>query len=447
MQILQNLSANKLKTLIGTLLLCILLSFGCKKESKAPPQSVPEVSTITIAPETVTLTTELPGRTSSFMIAEIRPQVNGILQKRLFTEGTDIKAGELLYEIDPAPFKAALDNAEANLSVSKESAERAKASLNASLANSARQKSSLELAKINLKRIENLFKENVIPESQRDQAVTETEVAEAAFKASEAQVESDKEAVSATEAVIKQAEAALKTAKINLEYTKIKAPISGRIGKSNVTVGALVIAYQPLSLTTIQQFDPIYVDVIQSTTELFKLKRRLTENELKNDEKNQKKVKLILEDSQEYPLEGELQFRDVTVDPSTGSYTIRIVFPNPDGYLLPGMFVRAKIIEGINDKAILIPQQSLLRNPKGEPMTMLVNSSGKIEQRMINVDRALGHKWIVSSGLVPGDKIVVEGIQKIREGVSVKEVHFKEQAEEEQGKNPNQSDKQAEGGK
>lgn len=435
-------------SIISLTVICLYIS-GCKRQQKAPPQMTPEVSTITVSMESVTLYTELPGRTSAYMIAEIRPQVNGIIEKRLFTEGSEVKSGQVLYKIDSAPFEAALDNAKANLAVAKESANRARAALEASIANIARQKSTLDLAKSNLKRIESLYKENVIPESQRDQAVTETEVAEAALKAVEAQVESDKKAVTAAEAVVKQAEAAVKTAKINLGYTSIKAPISGRIGKSNVTEGALVIAYQGVPLTTIQQLDPIYVDVIQSTTELLQLRRRLNENGLKNDEANQNKVKLILEDNTEYSLDGELQFRDITVDQLTGSYTIRIVFPNPDSILLPGMFVRAKILEGINEQAILIPQQALLRNPKGEPMAMIVGSGGKIEQRMLTIDRAIGNKWLVSSGLTVGEHVVVEGIQKVRHGVAVKEKPFVEgeKQDEKHPNPPNQSNNKTEGGK
>jgi membrane fusion protein (multidrug efflux system) len=230
-------------------------------------------------------------------------------------------------------------------------------------------------------------------------------------------------------ASLKQAEAEIEfwkamveTARINLGYTRVTAPISGRTGKSNVTDGALVTAYQPVALTTIQQLDPIYVDVPQSTTELLRLKRRMEDGRLKGDGTNQKKVGLLLEDSTAYPLEGTLQFRDVTVDPTTGSVILRIVFPNPKGLLLPGMFVRAVVKEGVSEQAILIPQEAVSRDPKGNPMSLIVDDAGKVQQRMLTLDRAIGEKWLVTSGLAPGDRVIVEGVQRVRPGASVKEV-------------------------
>ena len=245
---------------------------------------------VTVKPQPVVLTTELPGRTSAYLVAEIRPQVNGLIQKRLFTEGSDVKAGQVLYQIDPAPFQAALDNAAANLAAVQKTADRARAALAASIAGVTRQQATLELARTNRERFEEVFKDKAVSASQRDQAVTEAEVAEATLRAAEAQVESDRKAVAAAEAAIKQAEAALETARINLGYTRVTAPISGRIGRSNVTDGAIVTAYQPVALATIQQLDPIYVDVPQSTTELLRLKRRLEDGRLNRDGTNQRKV-------------------------------------------------------------------------------------------------------------------------------------------------------------
>jgi membrane fusion protein (multidrug efflux system) len=368
----------------------------------------------------------LPGRTSPYRIAEIRPQVSGLIQKRLFREGSDVKAGQLLYQIDPAPFQAALDQAKATLAVARKDAERARAALAASLANVTRQKATLALARKNRKRFEEAYKDRAVSATQRDQAATEVEVAEATLRAYQAQVESDRKAIAAAQAAIQQAEAALETARINLGYTKITAPISGRIGKSNVTEGAIVTAYQPTPLATIQQLDPIYVDVPQSTTELLRLKRRLEKGALYHNGAEQNKVKLIMEDGTQYPLEGTLQFRDVSVDPTTGSVILRMVFPNPDHILLPGMFVRAMVQEGINPKAILVPQQAVTRDRKGNPFALIVNADGRVEVRMLTLDRAIGDKWLVSSGLAPGDEVIVEGMQRVRPGMRVGIVPFNE---------------------
>ncbi len=398
-----------------------LKRFSGKGGGAAPPQMPPpEVSVVTVQPQRLVLTTELPGRTSAMRVAEIRPQVNGLILKRLFTEGSDVKAGQVLYEIDPAPFQAALDNAAANLSAAGESAKRAKAALEASIANVTKQKAVLELAKMNRQRFEDLLKDRAVSVSQRDQSVTEAQVAEAGLKAAEAQVESDKKAISSAEAVIKQAEAALKSANINMGYTKITAPISGRIGKSNITEGALVIAYQAIPLATIQQLDPIYADVPQSTGEMLRLKQRLQDGRLDQNGKSQNQVKLILEDGTSYSQEGTLQFRDITVDPTTGSVTLRIVFPNPDGVLLPGMFVRAVVREGVSEQAILVPQQAVSRDPKGNPLAMLVSADNKVQQVQLIIDRSVEDKWFVTSGLKPGDRVIVEGLQRVRPGSPVR---------------------------
>lgn len=341
-----------------------LLAVSCSRSRQGRPMAPPEVATLTVATESVVLTTELPGRTTAFLMADIRPQVNGLIQKRLFTEGADVKAGDVLYQIDPAPFQAALTKAEANLAATQS-------------------------------------REKRIAELLAAQAVSPQDFDDA-------------------DAALKQAQAELELARINLGYTKITAPIAGRIGKSSVTEGAIVTAYQPMPLATIQQFDPIYVDVPQSTADLLRLQRRLTNGQLNRDGGKQNQVHLILEDGTPYPLEGTLQFRDVSVDPSTATVTLRMVFPNPDGVLLPGMFVRTVVTEGVNTKAILIPQQAVMRDPKGNPMVMLVNAGNTAEVRMITVDRAVGDKWLVTAGLAAGDRVIVDGLMKVRPDSPVK---------------------------
>lgn len=419
------------KPLKWSLVLVVLLSgflvAGCdRRQQSPPPPTVPEVATVTVQPHKVVLTTELPGRTAAFRVADIRPQVSGLIQKRLFTEGSDVKAGQILYQIDPAPFQAALDNGTANLAAMRKSADRTRAVLVASIARVTQQRATLKLARTNRQRFEDAFKDRAVSASQRDQAVTNTDVAEATLRAAEAQVESDRAAVAVAEATIHQAEAALKTARINLGYCRVTAPISGRIGRSSMTEGAIVTAYQPVAMATIQQLDPIYVDVPKSTTALLRLKRRIEDGHLNHDGTNQNKVKLILEDGTAYPLEGTLQFRDVTVDPTTGSVLLRVVFPNPEGVLLPGMFVQAVIKEGVNEQAILVPQQGVSRDRKGNPSALIVDAEGKAQQRMLTIDRAIGDKWHVSEGLVPGDQVIVEGMQRVRPGAAVKVVPFKE---------------------
>ena len=410
-------------TTMGVLVLGLITS-GCGSKQAAPPPATPEVAIVTVQPERVVLTTELPGRTSAYFVAEIRPQVNGIIQKRLFDEGSDVKAGQALYLIDPAPFQAAYDNAAANLAVVQKAPDRARAALEATIAGVARQRATLDLARTNRWRFEELFKSGAVSASQRDQAATESEVAEASLRAAEAQVKSDQEAVAAAESAIQQAEAALKTVQINLGYTRLTAPISGRVGRSNVTVGALVTAHQPIALATIQQIDPIYVDATQSSASLLQLKRNIAAGRINGIGSDRARVKLLLEDATPYPLDGTLKFSEVTVDPSTGSFILRMVFPNPKHILLPGMYVRAVVQEGEIDRAILVPQQGVSRDPKGNPVALIVDGSGKVQQQMITVDRTIGDKWLVASGLKPGDQVIVEGVQKVRPGSAVKVVPF-----------------------
>jgi len=414
-------------SVVLVVLLSGLLLGGCDDTGRSqPPPQVPEVAVVTVQPQKVVLTTELPGRTSAFRVAEIRPQVSGLIQKRLFTEGSDVKAGQILYQIDPAPFQAALDNATANLAVMRKSADRARAGLEASIARVTQQQATLELARTNRRRFEDGFKDRAVSASQRDQAVTNANVAKATLRATKAQLESDRAAVAVAKAAIHQAEAAVETVRIKLAYTRVTAPISGRIGRSSVTEGAIVTAYQPVPLATIQQLDPIYVDVVESTTELLRMKRRMGDGRLNHDGTNQSKVKLLMEDGTAYPSEGTLQFRDVTVDPTTGSVILRVVFPNPECVLLPGMFVRAVTKEGIKEQAILVPQQGVARDRKGNPFALIVDADGKVGQRMLSLDRAMGDKWLVSAGLAPGDRVIVEGMQRVRPGAAVKVVPFKE---------------------
>lgn len=392
--------------------LAIVALAGCNRGQPQRPSMTPEVSVIEVRPQKVVLTSELPGRTAGFLVAEIRPQVNGLIQKRFFTEGSYVKANDLLYQIDPAPYQAVLDNAKANLAASHKAADRARAELTANIAGLQRHRATLALAKVNLERREKLIKAHATSIEERDRAVAEVDVSEAGLRTAEAQGESSKQAVGAADAAVKQAEAALETAKINLGYTRIVAPIDGRIGRSNVTEGAIVTAYQPAALATIQKFDPIYVDVPQSTAELNRLRRSLKSGNLKDAGTD--RVKVLFDDGTVYAHEGSLKFRDISVDPTTGSVIVRIVVPNPDQILLPGMFVRAVVEEGTNDQAIMLPQQAVLRDPKGNPYVYVVGKDGKSMPRPLTTERAIGDHWLVSSGIAPGEQIVVEGIQKLQ---------------------------------
>ncbi len=410
----------------GGVLAGIIILGACGQTTISGPAQggPPEVAVVTIQPKRLVITTELAGRTSANLVAEVRPQVGGIIRKRLFTEGADVKAGQVLFRIDEASFQAAYDNAAANLAAMRKAADRARAAVRASIAGVTRQQATLDFARTNRERFDELSKEGAVSASQRDQAVTEADVAEATIRAAEAQVESDRAAVAAAEAAINQAEAALETYRINLGYTSVTAPISGRIGRSGVTEGALVTAHQPTALATIQQLDPMYVDVPQSTTELLRLRRRLEEGSLNRNGEIRNKVRLLMEDDAKYPLEGALQFRDVTVDPTTGSVNLRIVFPNPKGVLLPGMFVRAVVEEGVNPNVLLIPQQAVSRDPKGTPLALVVDGEDKVQQKMLTLDRAIGNDWLVSAGISAGERVIVEGGQKVKPGVSVNAVPF-----------------------
>lgn len=383
--------------------LCMIIG-GCEQTNKtgsAAPGITPEVAIVKIQPKPVVLTTELTGRTSAYLVAEVRPQVGGIIQERLFTEGSVVKAGQALYQIDPALYQAAVKNAEAAL---------------------ARSEAQFSTIQVRVDRLKELLAEKAVSQQDYDDAA-------AALK----QVQAD----------MQYGKATLETARINLKYTTITAPISGRIGRSNVTKGALLTAHQPMALATILQLDPIYVDVQQSTTDILRLRRRLEEGQLHRNGEAQNKVRLILEDNIPYNHSGILKFRDVTVDPTTGSVILRVVFPNPNGIMLPGMFVRAVVQEGVNQNAILVPQQAVSRDPKGNPLTLVVDEEEKAQQRQIIIDRAIGNDWLVSSGLKEGERVIVEGMLRVKPGVPVKAVPF-EAGEKNQNASP--SEKKTKGG-
>jgi membrane fusion protein (multidrug efflux system) len=382
---------------VAGLLVAGLMLCACKPKASAPPPAGPaEVGVVTLATERVLLTAELPGRTSAFLVAEIRPQVSGLIQSRLFQEGANVKAGDVLYQIDPAPYQAALDQAKAALVTAQAELVTAEANLPA--------------IRSRAERLKGLVAIHAVAQQDYDDA-------SAALRQAEANLAARKSAVEISRA-------AVESARINLSYTPVKAPISGRIGKSNVTVGAMATAYQAVPLAVIQQLDPIYVDVVQANADLLRLRSRASTGGLQRSGTEQRNVKLRLEDGTLYPLRGTMQFRDVTVDPTTGTVTLRMVFPNPNHVLLPGMFVQAVVEEGVNPQAILAPQQGVKRDNRGHPIAWVVGKDEKVEQRILELDRALGDKWLVTSGLAPGDRLIVEGSQKVRPGAGVKAVPF-----------------------
>ena len=349
--------------LVTALALASLLS-GCKKEEAAPPAQIPQVGVVTLHPQAFTLTSELPGRTTAYRIAEVRPQVNGIILKRLFKEGGDVKAGQQLYQIDPSIYEATLKSAEANLQSTKSIADRYK----------------------------QLVSEQAVSRQEYDTAMANR----------------------------LQSESALQTAQINLRYTKVLAPLSGRIGRSNVTEGALVSNGQADALAVIQQLDPIYVDVTQSSVELLELRRELQSGRLQRAGDNAASVKLTLADGSQYGLDGKLEFSEVSVDETTGSVTLRAIFPNPEHLLLPGMFVHAQLQAGVNSAAILAPQQGVTRDLKGQPTALVVNQDNKVELRELQASRTVGSQWLVEKGLNAGDRVITEGLQFVKPGVEVK---------------------------
>lgn len=352
---------------------------ACARQD-APPQgpgAVP-VTVVTLTAQAVTLTRELPGRTSAFMVAEVRPQVSGIVRQRLFTEGGMVTAGEPLYQLDDATYQADYASARAEV---------------------ARAQAALDTARSRARRSAELVASNLVSQQENDNAVDALRQAEADFAA---------------------AEAALHKQAVILRYTRVNAPISGRIGKSSVTQGALVTANQEAPLAKVQQLDPMYVDVTQSSAELLELRRQLAASKV--EDARDQPVTILLEDGTRYGHDGRLAFSEVTVDPTTGSYGIRVVVPNPDNLLLPGMYVRAVIGSAVREGALLAPQQAIVRNSKGEPTAMVVGEDDRIELRAVKVSRAIGDKWLVEDGLAAGERVVVEGFQKIRPGVTVQAV-------------------------
>ena len=386
------------------------LSSGCRSQTPPPPAGPAQVATVTLQPERVVLTTELPGRISAYLVAEIRPQVSGLLQKRLFQEGAYAREGDLLYQIDPAPYQAAYDQAKAALVTAQANVATAEANVVMAEAN-------LPAIRSRAERLKDLAAIRAVGQQSYDDAAAGLREAEANLLVRKAAVESSRTAVEVNRA-------AVESARINLSYTPIKAPISGRIGKSNITVGAMVTAYQPTPLAVIQQLDPIYVDVAQANADLLRLRRSLESGDLKHDGVSQRKVKLLLEDGTLYSVTGTLQFRDVTVDPTTGSVTLRMVFANPKQLLLPGMFVRAVVEEGVKEQALFVPQQGVSRDPKGSPIALVVDESSKVALRPLELDRAIGDRWLVNKGLSIGDRVIIEGTERIRPGALVRAVPF-----------------------
>lgn len=377
----------KNKTMLATTLVAVaggLALSGCgKAKSDDKPGAGPaEVSIYTVKAAALPISTELNGRTAAFRVAEVRPQVGGIIQRRQFNEGGEIRQGESLYQIDPASYQAALDSAQATL---------------------AKVEANVTVSRLKLERYQELVKIKAVSQQDYDDAA-------ATLKQGEADVAA--------------AKAAVANARINLGYTRIIAPIGGRVGRSTVTPGALVTANQANALATIQQLDPIYVDVTQTSTELMRLRRDLASGALKRSGKDAAKVSLVLEDGTVYPLPGSLQFSEVSVDPGTGSITLRAVFPNPKQELLPGMYVRARLEEGIDEAAILVPQQGVTRDAKGNAVGLVLNGEDKVEQRQLKTRRALGDQWQVTDGLKEGDRLIVEGLQKVKPGASAKPVPF-----------------------
>jgi len=337
----------------------------------------PEVSVVTIGTQRIALTTELPGRTVPFLAAEVRPQVGGLILKRLFAEGADVKAGDVLYEVDPSSYDVALSMARANL---------------------ARAEAGLSMTSTRARRFDALAEGNAISKQERDDATG---------------------GVRSSKADVAAARASIEAAKLDVERTKVLAPISGRIGRSSAMQGTLVSPYQT-TLAVVQQLDPIYVDITRSSVEVLRLRRALASDKIGKPEGEANgqaaKVMLMLEDGTPYQHAGKLEFADAMVDPSTGAITLRAVFPNPDNDLLPGMYVRALLEEGVADKALLVPQQGVTRDPKGNAVAMVVTKEGMVEPRMLTIDRSVGDQWLVTAGIVEGDQVIVEGLQKIRPG-------------------------------
>jgi membrane fusion protein (multidrug efflux system) len=364
--------------ILGGLLLgaIALLASGCAKHA-APPAPKPAATVVDLHARPVSLTTELPGRVSAYRIAEVRPQVNGVILKRLFKEGDLVATGQQLYQIDPAPYQAALASARATL---------------------AHARAAVTAARLTAERYQALTEAHAVSRQDYDNAV--------------ATLEQD-------EADVASGESSVRAAEINLGYTRVYSPISGRTGRSAVTEGALVTASQATSLVTVTQLDPVYVDLTQPSTTIVRLKRELAAGQIRHGDSNRAPAELVLEDGSHYERSGTLEFSEVTVDPTTGSVTLRAIFPNAQGLLLPGMFVRATIEEGVRDGAILAPQQGITHAPDGTATALVVGANDTVEKRSVVLDRALGDQWVVTKGLRAGDRLIVSGLQRIKPGIQV----------------------------
>jgi membrane fusion protein (multidrug efflux system) len=376
------------RVLIAAGMLGALLLSACGKEDSGPPPP-PEVGVVTLQPRNIAITDQLPGRTTAFRVAEVRPQVTGIVQRRLFTEGAEVKAGEQLFQIDSGSYRAALSSAQAALQ---------------------RAEAQAVSARLLEERYAPLIAANAVSKQENDEAIAARARAEADVAAAKAQVAN---------------------ARINLVYTQLLSPITGRIGRAMVTEGALVTSGQQAALATVQQLDPIYVDITQSSTDLLRLQRQLANGELVKNDQNEAEVGLTLEDGTAYAERGRLKVSEVSVDPSTGSVALRAVFPNPRRELLPGMFVRAQLTRGTRQGALLVPQRGVSHNSKGQATVVVVEPDDKIAERVVTADRAIAGEWLITAGLNPGDRVVLDGLQKVKAGEVVKPIAAAEQAEAE----------------
>jgi len=354
----------------------LVVASGCSSHAPPPPPR-PAVTVVALHAAPLSMTTELPGRVTPYRVADVRPQVSGVVLKRMFKEGDVVSAGQQLYQIDPAPYEATLASARATL---------------------AHARASVTAAKLTVDRYQALVEAHAVSRQDYDNAVA---------------------TLLQDQADVASGEAAVRSAEINLAYTKVYSPISGRTGRSAVTEGALVIAQQATSLVTVTQLDPVYVDLTQPSTTLLRLKRELAAGQMRRVEGNKTPARLLLEDGTSYESSGTMQFSEVTVDQGTGSVTLRAIFPNPEGLLLPGMFVRATIEEGVREGAILAPQEGITHAPDGSATALVVGTDEKVEKRSVELDRALGDQWVVIRGLAAGDRLIVAGVQKVKPGMQV----------------------------
>lgn len=377
------------KLLVSGVALVSMLLAACGEPGDQAQQQMPppEVTTVTLQSERVTLTRELPGRTNAFLVAEVRPQVNGIIEKRLFTEGGMVEAGQPLYQLEDDTYRADYNSAKASLQ---------------------RAEAALQIAKLNADRSSELVDTGAVSRQQHDQAMSTLQQAEAE---------------------VAVARAAVERARVMLGYAKITSPISGRIGRSTVTAGALVTANQSQALATVQQLDPIYVDLTQSASELLELRRAVQSGRV---EQAELPVTILLEGGERFSHEGKLAFSEVSVDPSTGSYLLRVVVPNPDHLLMPGMYVRAVVGRGVRENAVLAPQQAILRDARGGTSAMVVTADNVVEARPVKIGQAIGNQWLVEEGLAAGERVIIAGVQKVQPGMPVRPVDAAEAEQQQQ---------------